>query len=84
MNVSKEEQRVLHVLAQGGVIRHTRDGRHIIAVECVTRDGYHLAGFSMAVFKRLRQRRLIASRGGQPYRISRAGLAAVRAQADNR
>ena len=84
MNISKTEQRVLHALAQGGAIRHFRDGRRITAIECVTRDGYLLAGVSLETFARLRRRGLIASRRGLPYRISSKGLGAVRAQANNR
>jgi uncharacterized protein YjhX (UPF0386 family) len=84
MNISKHEQRVLHALAQGGVIRHQRSGDRITLAECYTREGHLLADCSLAIFNRLRQRGLIASSGGQPYRISRAGLAAVRAQLDNR
>ncbi len=85
MNISKYEQRALHALAQGGHIVHRRaeDGR-IIAVDCFTRDGWLLSDCSMNVFRRLRRRRLIGSTNGQPYRITRAGLAAVRAQLDNR
>ncbi len=85
MNISKYEQRVLHALAQGGHIVHRRakDGG-IIAVDCFTRDGWLLSDCSMNVFRRLKRRRLIGSTNGQPYRITRAGLAAVRAQLDNR
>lgn len=85
MNISKYEQRVLHALAQGGHIVHRRaeDGR-IIAADCFTRDGWLLSDCSMNVFRRLKRRRLIGSTNGQPYRITRAGLAAVRAQLDNR
>ncbi len=84
MNISKSEQRILHALAQGGAIRHLRDGRHIVAVECVTREGYLLSGVSLDLFARLRRRGLIVSRGGGPYRISAKGLLFVRAQANNR
>lgn len=85
MNISKNEQRVLHVLAQGGVIRHRRDDRgQIVEALCFTREGYVISDASLALFNRLRRRRLIASQGGKPYRITRAGLAAVRAQLDNR
>lgn len=85
MNVSKHEQRVLHALAQGGVIRHLRDdaGR-VVAADCFTRDGFRLADCTLAVFRRLKRRGLIASQGGRPYTITRLGLAVVRAQLDNR
>ena len=85
MNISKYEQRVLHVLAQGGLIRYERDERgKIIQVDCFNREGFRLADCNLVVFDRLRKRRLIRSRGGNPYRITREGLLAVRAQLDNR
>ncbi len=85
MNVSKREQRVLHALAQGGAVLLERDGdRRIIEVSCVTRDGWSLVDVDVGLFKRLKGRRLIASRNGGPYRITRLGLGVVRAQLDNR
>ena len=85
MNVSKYEQRVLHVLAQGGLIIHRFDDKgRIIEVDCMNRDGWRLADCTLATFRRLRKRRLIRSEQGMPYRITREGLAAVRAQLDNR
>lgn len=85
MNISRAEQRVLHVLAQGGLIRHERgQGRKITRVVCVNRDGHILSDCTIEVFFRLRRRRLIASRDGGPYRISRLGRRSVRAQVDNR
>lgn len=84
MNISKMEQRVLHVLAQGGRIRHEREGRRIVCVHCITREGHVLAGLTLALFNRLRRRGFIHSQEGQAYRISRGGLEAVRAQLDNR
>lgn len=86
MNISKNEQRVLHALALGGRIVHRRCERtgKIAAVDCFTRDGFVLSDCSMGVFNRLKRRRLIASQGGQPYRINRLGLAAVRSQLDQR
>jgi uncharacterized protein YjhX (UPF0386 family) len=85
MNISKAEQRVLHVLAQGGMIRHRRaETGHIIEALCFTRDGHILANTGLTLFNRLRRRGFIASRGGAPYRITQLGLRAVRAQLDNR
>ena len=85
MNISKAEQRVLHVLAQGGMIRHRRcENGHIVEALCFTRDGFVLAGTALSLFNRLRRRGFIASHGGAPYRITQAGLRAVRAQLDNR
>jgi hypothetical protein len=85
MNISKAEQRVLHALAQGGAIRHRRDdGGRAIEARCFTREGYALTDSTLAVFHRLKRRSFIASHGGTPYRITRAGLLAVRAQLDNR
>jgi len=85
LNISKYEQRVLHALAQGGRIQHIKDDRgKIVEVDCFSREGFRLADCSLPVFARLRRRRLIASKGGGAYRITRDGLAAVRGQLDNR
>jgi uncharacterized protein len=83
MNISRIEQRVLHVLALGGRIEHARSGTKIDEILCVTRDGFILADCTLGIFQRLRRKRLIASEGGGPYRISRLGLLSVRAQLDN-
>lgn len=75
---------MLHCLAQGGRIQQLwRDGR-IAEVDCFNRDGYRLADCTLDLFRKLKRRGLIESRGGMPYRISRLGLASVRAQLDNR
>jgi len=85
MNISKSEQRVLHVLAQGGAIRHRRDGNgRIVEALCFTREGFVLANMSLPLFNRLRRRDFIGSHGGAPYRITQSGLRAVKAQLDNR
>ncbi|QRZ13282.1 YjhX family toxin [Paracoccus methylovorus] len=85
MNISRHEQRALHVLALGGRILHQReDGPKIISVTCVTREGMILSDFDMAIFSRLRRKQLIESRSGSPYRISKRGRLSVRAQLDNR
>ena len=85
MNISKPQQRTLHALAQGGRILVERNEKGaIIAAECVSRDGWRLSDCDLFVFKSLKQKRLIASQDGQPYRITREGLANLRSQLDNR
>jgi uncharacterized protein YjhX (UPF0386 family) len=85
LNVSKQEQRVLHALAQGGHIACRKDERgKIIEVLCVNRDGWVLNDCTLAIFRRLKRRGLVASQDSRPYRITRDGLAAVRSQLDNR
>ncbi|WP_238123327.1 MULTISPECIES: YjhX family toxin [unclassified Xanthobacter] len=85
MNISRSEQRVLHVLAQGGCIRHLRaDNGRIIEVLCFTRDGHVLTDCTPEVFAKLRRKRLIESKASSPYRISDRGRRSVRAQLDNR
>ena len=73
------------VLAQGGVIRHYKDedGR-ISDIECLTREGWLLTLCTLDLFKTLRQKGLIASSKGGPYRITRLGLQVVRSRPDNR
>jgi len=85
LNISKNEQRVLHVLAQGGLIRHERAGNgKIKQVTCFTRDGHILSDCTFGVFQKLLKRRFVKSTGGKPYRINRLGRLAVRPQLDNR
>ena len=85
MNISKSEQRVLHALAQGGAIYAKRlpNGK-IHHVRCFTREGHVLTACDLALFDRLKKRRFIKSSNGAPYRVTRNGLRAVRAQLDNR
>ena len=67
MNISKYEQRVLHALALGGRIHHRRDDEgRIVAVDCLSRDGWRLADCTPSLFRKLKRRRLIGSTGGSP------------------
>ncbi|MBO6892306.1 MAG: YjhX family toxin [Roseibium sp.] len=85
MDISKAEQRVLHLLAQGGYILVEKDetGR-IINQETVTRDGWYWAGCSQQLFQKLKYKRLISSKNSGPYRITQLGLRRVRSQLDSR
>jgi uncharacterized protein YjhX (UPF0386 family) len=85
LNISKAQQRTLHALAQGARIELLRDDHgRIVDATCVTGEGWRLSDCSLAVFKSLKKRRLIASKGGGPYRITREGAVSLRAQGDNR
>ena len=85
MDISRAEQRILHLLAQGGRIEIERDDRRKIeTVICINRDGWQLPGLDPILFRRLKRKRAIASKGGAPYRITRRGLTLVRSEHDNR
>lgn len=85
MNISKREQRVLHVLAQGGAIHFERmpNGK-VQHIGCISREGYVLTDCTPDIFDRLKKRRFIKSRGGKPYQITKRGIVSVRAQLDQR
>ncbi len=85
MNISRIEQRVLHVLAQGGRIEFDRSpaGR-VVDVTCYTRDGFGYPACTLDIFNKLKRKRLVQSRAGRPYHASRLGRERVRARPDNR
>lgn len=85
MDISRTEQRILHMLAQGGRIEiEKNDSRKIEAVICLTRDGWRYPGFDLELFRKLKRKKAVASSNGGPYRITRRGLELVRSELDNR
>ncbi|MEO1137701.1 MAG: YjhX family toxin [Pseudomonadota bacterium] len=85
MNISKAEQRTLHVLARGGAILFKKDEKgKIIEIDCASPEGWSLTDCTLEVFRRLRRRRFIASSNSGPYRITLLGRRCVRGQMDNR
>ena len=85
MDISRAEQRVLHLLAQGGRIEIVRDERgDIEELACYSRDGWLYTDFGLLLFRKLKNKRAIASRDSKPYRITPRGLELVRSQPDNR
>lgn len=85
MDISRAEQRILHLLAQGGRIEIVRDDRgDIEELSCFSRDGWLYTDFSLAMFRKLKNKRAIASKNSKPYRITQRGLELVRSQPDNR
>lgn len=75
MNISKPERKALEMLSHGGRIVLEKDDRnHPVEVYFFTREGWILDGAGMKEFKALRTKRLIASKNGGHYAISRAGV----------
>ena len=85
MDISRNEQRILHLLAQGGCIKiEKNDRKRIAAAFCLTRDGWRYPGLDLELFRKLKRRKAVASSEGGPYRITRRGLSLVRSELDNR
>ena len=85
MDISRDEQRVLHALAQGGRIVAIKDDKgHVAAIQCFNRDGWLMNHASLVIFGKLRRKKAIRSRNGGPYQITRRGLELVRSELDNR
>ena len=54
MDISRTEQRILHLMAQGGRIEITRDNsKKIETASCFTRDGWVYPGFGLELFRKL-------------------------------
>ena len=79
MDISRAEQRILHLLAQGGSIHLLKtDIGEVAGFECYTRDGWLYSGFDLLMFRKLKRKKAISSSGGKPYRITQRGLVLVR------
>jgi uncharacterized protein YjhX (UPF0386 family) len=58
MDISREEQRILHPLAQGGKILLEKDERKTIReIICLTRDGSRYMACDFRLFRNLKQKR---------------------------
>lgn len=84
MDITRAEQRILHLLAQGGWIEHIHSKSKIAEVRCFSRDGWLYPGLELELFRKLKRLKAISSSKGQPYRITGRGLVLVRSQLDNR
>jgi len=85
VNLSKQEQRVLHTLAMGGEIRRYLDeNRKLTEVICFTREGYGLSNCTNDIFRSLKRKKMISSKSGGPYRITYFGATSVQAQMNQR
>ncbi|MGB3626398.1 MAG: YjhX family toxin [Henriciella sp.] len=84
MDISRAEQRILHLLAQGGRIEVIRQKKKLAELNCYSRDGWRYPGLDEHLFRKLKRKRAIASKNGDPYRITRRGLELVRSELDNR
>jgi uncharacterized protein YjhX (UPF0386 family) len=81
LNISKQEQRILHILALGGLINYRRqENGKVYEVTCYTRDGHILSNCSLDAFQHLKRKKLISSKNSQPYRITKLGANSVQAQ----
>lgn len=84
MDITRAEQRILHLLAQGGWIEHSRSKSKIDSINCFNREGWQYPGLDIELFRKLKRLRAISSSKGRPYRITTRGLELVRSQLNNR
>lgn len=85
MDISRDEQRVLHALAQGGWIALLKnEAGKVTGLEFFNREGWLMSNCSLLLFRKLKAKKAIKSSSGKPYRITRRGLELVRSEYDNR
>ncbi|WP_458576073.1 YjhX family toxin [Aliamphritea spongicola] len=74
MNISKQEQRVLHILALGGSIRYLRkESGKVHEITCYTREGNILSNCTIDTFHRLKRKKLINSKKASPTALQSLG-----------
>jgi uncharacterized protein YjhX (UPF0386 family) len=70
MDISRIEQRILHLLAQGGRIGiEKNEKKRIASVKCLTRDGWHYPGVDLDLFRKLKRKKAVSS---SPHHKARA------------
>ena len=78
MNISRNERKALEMPSFGGRVVVEKDaGKRLVSADFISRDGWFLDGFGVTEFENLRRKKLIASRNGGPYTITRTGVAAL-------
>lgn len=77
MNISKSERRALEMLSFGGTVRIEKNGKRVISADFVNRDGWFLDGYGVSEFDQLRKKKMIASRNGAAYTITKVGVVAL-------
>ena len=73
MDITRAEQRILHLLAQGGWIEHQHStAAKVSDVTCFTRDGWVYPGLDLMLFRKLKALRAISSSSSAPRRSASA------------
>lgn len=74
MDISRTEQRILHLLAQGGRIEiEKNDKKRIASVKCLTRDGWHYPDVDLDLFRKLKRKKAVSSSEAAPTASPGAG-----------
>ena len=60
MDISRAEQRILHLLAQGGRIEKLKDENDALIYECFTRDGWRYPHLDIGLFRKLKRKRVLS------------------------
>ncbi|NNE41896.1 MAG: hypothetical protein HKN14_13370, partial [Marinicaulis sp.] len=72
------------VAARGAIVVEKDEKGKFCEINCVTREGRSLDDCTLAVFQKLKRRRVIASANSGPYRATQLVRKSMRGQLDNR